>query len=115
MKIPKLRLIWFILGSYWGTILLPKFETGGAWWIGALIYQLTIITWMIASFLADGDYIGSGKSRAQKRRELQVQRIRELEEAERQARGGEGFEPLDLEWPAPLLDEMRERQRKEKS
>jgi hypothetical protein len=105
MKIPKLKMPFMVLP----TCMLPLTMTTSdpALLVGWFVYQFVWLVWAVASFLADGEFIGSGMSRAQKRRELWTRQVRELEKEL-------GFEPLDMDWPEPLLDEIRERQKKEK-
>lgn len=100
MKIPKLKTPFAIFPTVFLPALgMPHFSGHPIFTAVCVGVDAICLTWMIASHTTSGDYIGSGLSRAEKKRALRLQRIRELEAAE-------GLEPLDLDWPEGLLEEL---------
>lgn len=99
MKIPKLKMPYMVFPTLMTPFAIPHL-TGPAVAIPWFSFQLVWIVWMIASVIAPGAHIGSGLTRRQKHRLEVEQRIRELEKES-------GYEPLDLEWPEGLLEELR--------
>lgn len=99
MKIPKLKPIWFIMGSSWWIIFGGQFDALSPGWIAVTSLQVVWLVWGISSFIADGSYIGSGMSREEKKRELQRQRTLELEREL-------GIEPLNLDELDPIFEEI---------
>lgn len=83
MKIRKLKMPYAMLPVMTLPLLMLALRSHPGLLIGYIAFQGVWMTWMIATVLSatDSAYIGSGKTRGQKKLERQHQRIRELEEA----------------------------------
>ncbi len=89
MKIPKLKMPFMMFPTIFLPLVMNATEDHPGLLAAYVIFQGVWLGWMIASIVSDGEYIGSGKTRAEKRRELIAQRTRELEEEL-------GIKPLDF-------------------
>jgi hypothetical protein len=103
MRIPRIDTTWFVIGSSWFTI--------GWQWVPSTA------PWMTLQATAEGVWFALGaysfitedpKQKAKRERKLRHQRIRELEKEA-------GMEPLDLDWPEPVLDAVKRRKANEQS
>lgn len=107
MKIPKIKMPFAAFPTvFLPALASPHFPGHPVFAAVCISTDLVFLVWTIASYIATGDYIGSGLSRKQKKAQLREKMIRELEK-------DNGYEPLDLDWPEGLIEEMKKSPRKE--
>lgn len=108
MKIPKLKMPYMALP----VCMLPLATIGDEANYGVLTvfisFELVWVVWLVASYVADGPYIGSGMSRKEKKKELQRQRTAKLGEEL-------GIEPLNLDELDPIFDEITKGRKRERN
>lgn len=95
MRIPRVNTIWFCLGSTWFTTGYLWIPHTAPWVLPFLSAEAVWLALGIRSFVTEDP-------RVKRQRELnrRHQRIRELEKEA-------GLDPLDLDWPEPMLDAVK--------
>jgi hypothetical protein len=103
MRIPRISTTWFCLGTTWFTTAHLWLPHTLGWLLPYLSAEAVWLALGVWSFVTEDP-----KQRARRERKLRHQRIRELEKEA-------GMEPLDLDWPEPMLDAVKRRKANEQS